>query len=78
MDERTKAIASAAVILIVNIAGLFGITLDSNNVTQVTIGIIMLITIIYGIWKNHNFTSEAQKAQIYLNDLKTADKQGEK
>lgn len=70
MDERTKAIISAIVILIVNIAAMFGVSLDANVWFSGLCAIVMLATNIYAIWKNHNFTSEAAEAQAYLDNLK--------
>lgn len=74
MDERTKAIISAIVILAVNIAAMFGVSLDANVWFSGLCAIVMLVTNIYAIWKNHNFTPEAAQAQAYLNELKAADK----
>ena len=71
MDERTKAVVSAAIVLAVNIASLFGATLDLGMVQNVVFGIISIASTIYAIWKNHNFTDEAIDAQDYLNELKS-------
>ena len=70
MDERTKAVISAAIILAVNVAALFGVQLDADLVHKVVFGIISIVSTIYGVWKNHNFTAEAAKAQAYLDTLK--------
>lgn len=70
MDERTKAIISAIVILAVNIAAMFGVSLDANVWFSGLCAIVMLVTNIYAIWKNHSFTPEAIKAQKYLEQLK--------
>lgn len=70
MDERTKAIISAIVILAVNIAAMFGVSLDANVWFSGLCAIVMLVTNIYAIWKNHSFTPEAIKAQAYLEQLK--------
>lgn len=74
MDERTKAIISAIVILAVNIAAMFGVSLDANVWFSGLCAIVMLVTNIYAIWKNHNFTPEAQEAQRVLDELKAAKK----
>ncbi len=71
MDERIKAIISAAIILIVNIAALCNIAVDQNMITKVLFGVADLIATVWAIWKNHNFTLEAVQAQGYLNNLKS-------
>lgn len=76
IDERIKAIVSAAAIIIVNVAALFfGITLDAGVITNAFLAIAMLVATIWGIWHNHNFTPEAAEAQQVLNGLKEAKKQ---
>jgi hypothetical protein len=70
MDEKTKAVVSAAILLVVNIAALFGASLDLGMVQNVVFGLITIISTLYAVWKNHNFTPEAAEAQAYLDDLK--------
>ena len=70
MDEHTKAVISAAIVLSVNIATLFGVSLDQGLVANVVFGAISIAATIYAAWKNHNFTEEAAKAQEYLDSLK--------
>lgn len=70
MDEHTKAVISAAIVLSVNIAALFGVSLDQGLVANVVFGGISIAATIYAAWKNHNFTEEAAKAQEYLDSLK--------
>ena len=70
MDERTKAILSAAVILVVNVVAMFGIHLDQGVLSNAVFGVAALVADIYAIWKNHNFTPEAAQAQALLNELK--------
>lgn len=70
MDERTRATISAAVILAVNVAALFGASLDLGTVQNVAFGVVTIATTLYAAWKNHNFTVEAAKAQEYLDDLR--------
>ena len=70
MDEKTKAVVSAAILLVVNVAALFGASLDLGMVQNVAFGLITIVTTLYGVWKNHNFTPEAVEAQAYLDDLK--------
>ena len=70
MDERTKAIVSAAILLVVNVAMLFGASLDLGLVQNVVFGAISIGTTLYAAWKNHNFTPEAAQAQSVLDGLK--------
>ena len=70
MDEKTKAVVSAAILLVVNIAALFGASLDLGMVQNVAFGFITIVSTLYAVWKNHNFTAEAAEAQAYLDDLK--------
>ena len=70
MDERTKAIISATVILVVNVAALFGVNVSQDTLMSVSFGIAAIIADLYGIWKNHNFSPEAAQAQALLDSLK--------
>lgn len=70
MDERTKAIVSATVVLFVNIMALCGASLDMGMVQNVAFGVVSIATTVYAVWKNHNFTPQAAAAQEYLNLLK--------
>lgn len=70
MDERTKATVSAAIVLAVNIAALFGASLDLGTVQNVVFGAVTIVTTLYAAWKNHNFTHEAAEAQAVLDELK--------
>lgn len=70
MNERVKAIISAAVIIVVNVAALCNFAVDQNLVAKVLFGIADIAATIWAIWKNHNFTLEAAQAQGYLNNLK--------
>ena len=71
-EERVKAIISAAVVIIVNVAALMGIDLgDGDAITNAVLMIASLAATCWAIWKNHNFTDEAAMAQRYLEALKT-------
>lgn len=70
MSERAKAIVSAVVVLVVEAAGLAGVTLDTDTVTQVASAAAVLLVTVYSIWKNHNFTSAAATAQALLDGIK--------
>ncbi len=70
MNERTKAIISAAVVLAVNIAALFGVSMDYETWFNGLCAIAMLAASAWGIWKNHNFTWPAMQGQLVINQLK--------
>ena len=74
MDERLKAIISAAAVLIVNALSFWGISLDINELTNALFAIAMLVSTVWAIWKNHNFTRAAQQGQLVTNQLKNEQK----
>lgn len=52
----------------------FGIDIikfDNEQITQLVNAIYIAVTGFYTLWKNNNFTAEAQEAQQYLDDMKT-------
>lgn len=70
MNERIKAVISAAIVLLVNICALYNVALDKGLVENVVFGAITIAATLYAAWKNHNFTAEAAQAQQYLEVLK--------
>ena len=72
MNERTKAIVSAIVIVAVNVAALLNFDLDGDAMSNALFGLAAFISWACAIWKNHNFTDEAAEAQHYLDNLKAA------
>ena len=73
MDERAKAIISALAIITVNVCAYFGIALDQDQLTRGLLAIGALATLIYGIWKNHNFTTAAIEGQKLTDAIKAGD-----
>lgn len=72
MDERIKAIISAAVVIIVNVAALCGFDLgDGMNLQNALLAIAALVSWIWAIWKNHNFTDAAAEGQKVVDAIKT-------
>ena len=52
----------------------FGIDIikfDNEQVTQLVNAVYIAVTGFYTLWKNNNFTAEAQEAQQYLDGMKT-------
>ena len=68
--NRTQSIVSAIVVLVVQVAAIFGLTVDANAVNVFVGGAAVLIVTAYSLWKNHNFTDAANEAQKTLEELK--------
>lgn len=73
MSERTKALVSIAALIIVQIAALVGVQMDTDAVVEVMSSLVVVCATIYAAWKNHNFTDEAAAAQSVLDSLKNGD-----
>lgn len=73
-SERIKAIVSAIVVLVVNIASLAGATLDQSLVSDIVCFVVVIVSTCYAIWKNHNFTEAAQAGQRLLNEIKASNR----
>jgi len=71
--NREQSIISAIVLLIVQGAALYGVSLDADVVTTVVSVMAAFAVLIWGIWNNHNFTRAAQAAQQFLNAVKGND-----
>ena len=74
MEEKTKAIISAIVVLIANLAALWGVSIDQGVWVNGLCAIVMLVSSIWAIWKNHNFTFAAQQGQLVTDELKAKEK----
>ena len=75
MNERTRAIISSAVVLAANILAMYGVSVDTEVWVNGICAAVMLVSTCWALWKNHNFTDEAAKAQAYLDELKAAKKE---
>lgn len=72
IDERWKAIISATVVIIVNVAALCGFDIgDGMNIQNALLAIAAVASWLWAIWKNHNFTDSAIESQKVLNTLKS-------
>lgn len=71
MSEKVKAIITIVVTAAVNVANVCGWALDADTWVTAALSVASVICIIYSWWKNQNVTSEAQQAQLVLNQLKT-------
>ena len=70
--ETVKATVSAAVVIIVNVAALWGISIDADVWTNGICAVIALAANVWAIWHNHNFTAAAQKGQEVTDSIKKA------
>ena len=68
--ERIKAIVSAIVVLVVNLAAVLGFDLDADVTHQVLLLVLVVVATVWGCWKNHNLTKAAALAQGFLDALK--------
>lgn len=68
--EQVTSIIRALGIIIVMIAGMFGLRLDEETGQVIAIGVAMVALLAYSLWKNHNITPAAALAQRVLDLLK--------
>lgn len=68
--NKTQSIISAIVVLLLFIANQLGWSVSENELVEVVSAIALLAGILWGVWKNHNFTCEACDAQEVLKILK--------
>lgn len=68
--EQITSIIRAIAILLVSVAGMFGLAMDEQTAQLIVIGVAMVAIIAYGLWKNHNITAAAALAQRVLDLLK--------
>lgn len=68
--EQITSIIRALGIIIVMIAGMFGLRLDEETGQVIAIGVAMVALLAYSLWKNHNITPAAALAQRVLDLLK--------
>jgi len=68
--EQITSLIRALAILLVSIAGMFGLVIDEETSQVIIIGIAMVVLIAYSLWKNHNLTGAAALAQKVLDLLK--------
>ena len=70
MSETTKTVVRAAAVLIVFGLSFAGVTLETEAVVTGLSGAVAFVTLCFSIWKNFNFTKEAQQGQLVTNQLK--------
>lgn len=73
-DKTVAAAVRAAAVLLVNVAMLFGVSLDLNLVIDLMCAAAMIGATAYGIYRNFNFTKAAQRGQELTDAIKRADR----
>lgn len=68
--EQITSLIRGLAILLVTVAGMFGLTIEQETAQLIVIGVAMVVIIAYGLWKNHNLTGAAALAQRVLDLLK--------
>lgn len=68
--EQITSLIRGLAILLVSVAGMFGLTIEQETAQLIIIGVAMVVIIAYGLWKNHNLTGAAALAQRVLDLLK--------
>ena len=68
--EQITSLIRGLAILLVTVAGMFGLTIEQETAQLIVIGVVMVVIIAYGLWKNHNLTGAAALAQRVLDLLK--------
>ena len=67
--ERVIAFIRALLMLISSAATMAGFAFDADFVYQVVLCVLMLVSMIWGYWKNNNWTVNAVTAQKVKNSL---------
>lgn len=73
MTDRLQTIFSAIAVIVVEVASIIGLSLDTDFVIDFLSACAFLIASVYSIWKNHNFTDAAIEGQKLVNALKNCD-----
>ena len=68
--ERAKAIITIVVTAAVNIANILGYAYDLDVILNGVLTVFSFACIVYSWWFNQNVTDEAQRAQVFLDELK--------
>ena len=71
IDERWKAILSAVVVILVNGLALMGIDVgDGADIQDAVLAVAWIASLLWAIWKNHNFTDAAAEGQRVVDAIK--------
>lgn len=70
-SQTVKALVQMIVIIVVNVAAAYGISIDADALTNVICAVILIAATAFGVWKNCNFTEAAQKGQKLIDEIKS-------
>lgn len=68
--ERVISAVRAVLMLITTLGTMFGFAFDADFVYQITLCVLMIVSLVWGYWKNNNWTVNAVVAQQVKNSLK--------
>ena len=68
--EQITSLIRMFAILVVSIAGMFGLAIDEDTAQLIVIGVAMVVLVGYACWKNHNLSAAAALSQQVLTLLK--------
>lgn len=72
--DRVLATLRALFMLVTSICTMFGFSVDLDGIYQTILVILMAYSMIWGYWKNNNWTKNAVASQMIKNELKSASK----
>ena len=67
--SRVIAAVRALLMLITSVASMFGFAFDVDGVYQLVLVVLMAASMIWGYWKNNNWTQKAVAAQDVKNNV---------
>lgn len=72
-NETVRALTSAFMTIIAVFCGAIGFDYDATLLQNALSGVLLLASVAWGIWKNHNFTRAAQEGQRLTNAIKAGE-----
>lgn len=68
--NRIQSIISMVCVLAVQVFACFSIDIDGDLLYNIVVAVVALLVLVWGCYKNHNFSKAAQQAQAYLETIK--------
>lgn len=72
--DRVLAALRALFMLVASLCTMFGFSVDLDGIYQTVLVILMAASMIWGYWKNNNWTKNSVTSQKIKNELKSASK----
>ena len=76
-SETASAVVRLAVALIVALGAMLGFDVDGDAIANAALAVASVVVMAWIWWKNNNVTEAAQEAQLVLDEIKLAQKEGE-